>query len=162
MDQTHDRITVVGFVDPVAIVYKLRKILFTTDVISVEEVEEVKYKKEEGKKDDKKMPAYYRYDLGGQMNPTVKEFTLENLNHMTDNFSEDRIIGRGRYGAIYKVYNIISSCIFIFQATPRAVNLLQTSFTILTEVVLSGSTGQWEMHCCDEASSSETDAKRRI
>ena len=107
MDQTHPRITVVGLVDPVAIVCKMRKLLFRTDLISVDEVKNER--KREEKKGDKKEAL--RHDQGRWMNPIVKEFTLENLNHMTNNFSEDRKIGRSRYGAIYKVYNIIASCI---------------------------------------------------
>ena len=33
---------------------------------------------------------------------TTREFTLEFLEQITDNFSEERVIGRGGYGVVYK------------------------------------------------------------
>ena len=36
---------------------------------------------------------------------TTREFTLEFLEQITDNFSEERVIGRGGYGVVYKVYS---------------------------------------------------------
>ena len=56
--------------------------------------------------EDVPMPAYAYHP---SVVPPVK-FTLEFLNRITNNFSEERIIDRGRYGAIYKV-NMIASCI---------------------------------------------------
>ena len=43
---------------------------------------------------------------------TTKVFTLEFLGQITDNFSEERVIGRGGYGVVYKVYTANS-----FQST---------------------------------------------
>ncbi|XP_066372437.1 uncharacterized protein [Miscanthus floridulus] len=113
MDQTYHRITVVGEgIDTVAIVHKLRKLLFRTDIISVEEVKDKK-DEEKKKKDEEKKEALP--DQGRRMNPIVKEFTLENLNHMTNNFSEDRKIGRSRYGAIYKGVQDNGKCIAVMK-----------------------------------------------
>jgi hypothetical protein len=38
-----------------------------------------------------------------QTDATTREFTLEFLEQITDNFSEEKIIGRGGYGVVYKV-----------------------------------------------------------
>jgi hypothetical protein len=38
-----------------------------------------------------------------QTGATTREFTLDFLEKITDNFSEEKIIGRGGYGIVYKV-----------------------------------------------------------
>lgn len=43
---------------------------------------------------------------------TMREFTLELLKQITDNFSEEHIIGRGGYGVVYKVYSYAYYLIF--------------------------------------------------
>ena len=101
--------TVIGCVDPVDVVCRLRKLRFAVHIVTVRSSEE--------KKDEKKKPAYdKKYDEDVPMpayayHPSVVppvKFTLEFLNRITNNFSEERIIDRGRYGAIYKV-NVIAS-----------------------------------------------------
>lgn len=42
------------------------------------------------------------------MSVIPREFTLQYLEQITDNFSEDHIIGRGEHGVVYKVYFILS------------------------------------------------------
>jgi hypothetical protein len=46
-----------------------------------------------------------------QTGATTREFTLEFLEQITDNFSEEKIIGSGGYGIVYKVSMTIT-CIF--------------------------------------------------
>ena len=36
---------------------------------------------------------------------TTREFTLEFLEQITDNFSKEHVIGSGGYGVVYKVYS---------------------------------------------------------
>jgi hypothetical protein len=90
----HQRITIFGLVDPVDIVARLRK-LVAAHIVSAGPAHE--WKKEGHKKDEHKK-------LDFRMSPNAQEFTLEFLNCITNNFSEDRIIGQSKYGAVYKVH----------------------------------------------------------
>ncbi|XP_048551711.1 heavy metal-associated isoprenylated plant protein 39-like [Triticum urartu] len=70
----HGKITVVGVVNPVDVLGRLRKKLFpNAEIVAVEPVME------------------------------TNEITYEFLNHITNNFSEERIIGRGGHGVVFKV-----------------------------------------------------------
>lgn len=40
-----------------------------------------------------------------QASATARKFTLEYLEQITNNFSEEHVIGRGAYGVVYKVYS---------------------------------------------------------
>lgn len=89
MDTRDEKITVVGTADPVAVVRVLRKLFPTAQLVSVGPA------KEEKKKDgDKKAES-------GP--PPPHEFTVGFLNRITNGFSGELIIGRGRHGVVYKV-----------------------------------------------------------
>nr|ABG48658.1 nonfunctional Rpg1 [Hordeum vulgare subsp. spontaneum] len=99
-------ITVVGVVDPVHVVAKLRRLFANAQIVSVGPAKEEK--KDGDKKDgaDKKKPepvppVYYPFPYYPPPRPRY-EFTVGFLNSITDNFSEARIIVRGRHGIVYK------------------------------------------------------------
>jgi predicted Ser/Thr protein kinase len=46
---------------------------------------------------------------------TTREFKIQQLEHITNNFSEEHVIGRGGYGVVYKVKLLITSFILFFQ-----------------------------------------------
>ncbi|KAI4965315.1 hypothetical protein ZWY2020_054810 [Hordeum vulgare] len=99
-------ITVVGVVDPVDVVAKLRRLFANAQIVSVGPAKEEK--KDGDKKDgaDKKKPVpvppvYYPFPYYPPPRPRY-EFTVGFLNSITDNFSEARIIVRGRHGIVYK------------------------------------------------------------
>jgi hypothetical protein len=74
-------------------------------IVTVWPSEEKEYDKKperEKEKEKKPKPAYYPGDY--YTAPLrLESFTLEFLNRITYDFSEERIVDRGRYGAIYKV-----------------------------------------------------------
>lgn len=116
VDIWNQKITVFGHVDPVDIVYKLRKLLFTTHIVSVVEEEKKKKKEEEEKKKKKEEEKKKKEEEEKiPMSPIAEEFTLEFLNCITNNFSEDRIIGRSRYGKIYKGVRDNGKCIAVLK-----------------------------------------------
>jgi len=104
VDIRDQKITVIGHVDPVDIVYKLRK-LVTAHIVSVGLADETK-------KYAKKVDGAPRLLL---FSPNSEEFTLEFLNCITNNFSEDRIIGHSRYGAVYKGVRDNGRCIAVMK-----------------------------------------------
>ena len=55
--------------------------------------------------------------------PLTREFRLEFLQSIMNNFSDDCIIGKGGFGVVYKVRFLITFCIFLPDL------LLQTSST---------------------------------
>ncbi|TKW15106.1 hypothetical protein SEVIR_5G209500v4 [Setaria viridis] len=104
MDTRALKMTVIGCVDPVDVVCKMRKLWFTVHIITVALSEEKKDdKKTEKKPELKKLELPYPYPGYDYTVPLpVESFTLEFLNRITNDFSEERIIDRGRYGGIYK------------------------------------------------------------
>jgi len=115
--------TVIGCVDPVDVVCRLRKLRFAVHIVTIRPSEEKKeekkpaeYKKDGDKKDgdkkDDRICVYpYVYSCPSEV-PPVK-FTLEFLNRITNNFSEELIIDRGRYGAIYKGVRDKGECVAV-------------------------------------------------
>ena len=80
----HGKITVVGVVNPVDVLGRLRKKLFpNAEIVAVEPVME------------------------------TNEITYEFLNHITNNFSEERIIGRGGHGVVFKGVQDNGECIAV-------------------------------------------------
>jgi hypothetical protein len=51
---------------------------------------------------------------------TTKEFTYQFLERITDDFSKERIVGRGGFGIVYKVIfvSLYMFNLYIFQITP--------------------------------------------
>ncbi|WVZ51270.1 hypothetical protein U9M48_002427 [Paspalum notatum var. saurae] len=99
VDRKGHKLTVIGCVDSIDVVCKLRKCGFTEHILSVGPLLEEK-KEEKKKYDYKKAPAACEtmsYPL-----PQYRELTLEFLNRITNNFSQERIIGCDRHGPIYK------------------------------------------------------------
>ncbi|KAE8810995.1 resistance protein [Hordeum vulgare] len=72
VDMRDDMITVIGLFDPIDVVAKLRKVSTHVYIVSVQ-------------------PENEAYEL-----------TFGYLNHITDFFSEERIIGHGGHGVLYK------------------------------------------------------------
>ena len=84
----HGTIIVIG--DGVNILHavgKLRRLFGHAFLLSVKE--EIR-KTDESGQEDESGPIPYKFPVGL-------------LNHITNNFSEDGIIGRGRHGVVYKV-----------------------------------------------------------
>lgn len=82
------KITVIGTVNPVDVMGKLRKLFPTAQFVSVGPAGPAK-EPENGNKKVKSATPYW--------------FTVEFFNRITNNFSEERIIGCGRQGVVYKV-----------------------------------------------------------
>ncbi|VAH99801.1 unnamed protein product [Triticum turgidum subsp. durum] len=97
------RITVTGVVDPVDVVGKLRRLFGNAEIVSVDVVG-----KEESERKGKKEPP----PPPPPPRPPY-EFTVGFLNSITDNFSEERIIGRGRHGLVYKGVQDNGVCIAV-------------------------------------------------
>ena len=100
-DLRDGRITVTGVVDPVDVVVKLRRLFAKAEIVSVVVVgkEEPKPCKPEPKICPPPPPRY--------------EWPVGFLNSITDNFSEERIIGRGRHGLVYKGVQDNGVCIAV-------------------------------------------------
>jgi len=108
MERGAQRMTVIGCVDPVDVVCRLRKLRFAVHIVTIHTSEE---KKEEMKPKPKPEPPKPCCPCPSEV-PPVK-FTLEFLNRITNNFSEERIIDRGRYGAIYKGVRDNGECVAV-------------------------------------------------
>jgi len=108
METRAQRMTVIGCVDPVDVVCRLRKLRFAVHIVTIHTSEE---KKEEMKPKPKPEPPKPCCPCPSEV-PPVK-FTLEFLNRITNNFSEERIIDRGRYGAIYKGVRDNGECVAV-------------------------------------------------
>ncbi|KAG2598563.1 hypothetical protein PVAP13_5KG340214 [Panicum virgatum] len=131
MDSRAHKMTVIGCVDPVDVVCMLRKLRFAVRIVTVRPSEEPPPKMEPSPPPPKMEPSPsgvhvvfqsgYTPDLsrpGGVRKEkkdyyTPVEFTLEFLNLITNNFSEERIIDRGRYGAIYKGVRDNGECVAV-------------------------------------------------
>ncbi|KAF7046676.1 hypothetical protein CFC21_055693 [Triticum aestivum] len=90
VDMRDEKITVVGTVDPVAVVRVLRKLFPTAQLVSVGPWPAKEEKKKDGDKKAESGP------------PPPHEFTVGFLNRITNGFSGELIIGRGRHGVVYK------------------------------------------------------------
>jgi len=104
METRAQRMTVIGCVDPVDVVCRLRKLRFAVHIVTIHTSEE---KKPKPIPDPSKLCCPCPSEV-----PPVK-FTLEFLNRITNNFSEERIIDRGRYGAIYKGVRDNGECVAV-------------------------------------------------
>jgi hypothetical protein len=82
-----------------------------------------------------------------QTDATTREFTLEFLEQITDNFSEEKIIGRGGYGVVYKVS--VSMNHLLFQ------NAMLCYYHNYNDIynLLTGSSRKWGRDCTQKASS---------
>jgi len=99
VDRRDGKMTVVGTVDPVSVVGKIRRLFPGAHIISVGPAKAPEKEGGEKKKVESGAPLY--------------EFTVGFLNRITNGFSEELTIHRGRHGALYKVSNSLAS--FVIQ-----------------------------------------------
>ncbi|RLM93913.1 dual specificity protein kinase zak2-like isoform X3 [Panicum miliaceum] len=110
MDTRAQKMTVIGCVDPVDVVCRLRKLRFAVHIVTVLPSEK---KKEEKKEHGEKKDGWVKDCCYIPSTVPPVEFTLEFLNRITNNFSEERIIDRGRHGAIYNGVRDNGECVAV-------------------------------------------------
>ncbi|VAI68385.1 unnamed protein product [Triticum turgidum subsp. durum] len=103
-------ITVIGVVDPVHVVGELRRLFGIAEIILVGPAEyEEKKKKDEDEKKKKEAEEKKKKEVEAPR----YEWPVGFLNSITDNFSEERIIRRGRHGVVYKGVQDNGVCIAV-------------------------------------------------
>lgn len=100
-------ITVIGVVDPVDVVGELRRLFGIAEIILVGPAKEEEEKKKKDEEEKKKKEKEAEEKKKKESEAPRYKFTVGYLNSITNNFSEERIIGRGRHGVVYKVLSMI-------------------------------------------------------
>jgi len=111
-DLRDGRITVTGVVDPVDVVGKLRRLFGNAEIVSVGPANDGD-KKDGDKKDGGEKKQVIPHPCPYPPPRPWYEFPVRFLNSITDNFSEKRIIDRGRHGLVYKGVQDNGVCIAV-------------------------------------------------
>ena len=77
-----------------------------------------------------------------------ERLTLQLLQEITDGFSEERKLGEGGYGVVFKVKIRATAYNFLLVKSIKYKHRLSGKHVLLT-----GSEGKWRRNCCQDASS---------